>query len=55
MVEQEAATQGIVMSRRVERVLVTRQEIVILPKAEPTITKGVLMVIRVRYNEPRFH
>ncbi len=37
MVEQEAAIQGMRMSRRVEPILVTRQEIIILPRVEPTI------------------
>jgi GTP cyclohydrolase FolE2 len=38
VVEQEATTQGIKMSRGVELVIVTKQEIIILPKVEPTIT-----------------
>jgi len=33
MVEQEATTRGIRMSKIVESVLVTRQEIIFLPKA----------------------
>jgi hypothetical protein len=37
VVEQEAAIQGMRMSRRVEPILVTRQEIIILPRVEPTI------------------
>ncbi len=37
VVEQEAIIQGIRMSRGAEPVLITRQEIVVLPKAEPTI------------------
>jgi hypothetical protein len=43
------------MSRGVEPVLVTRQEIIILPRVEPTIVEGVPMVVRVRYNEPKFN
>jgi hypothetical protein len=54
MVEQEVTTQGIKMSRGVELVLVTRQEIVILPRAKPIVAEGVPMAIRVRYSEPRF-
>jgi len=33
-------------------VLITKQEIVILPRIEPTIATGVPMAIRMRYNEP---
>jgi hypothetical protein len=43
------------MSKKVELVFVTRQEIVILPRIEPTIAKGVSMAIRVKYNEPKFN
>jgi hypothetical protein len=43
------------MSRGVEPVLVIRQEIVVILKAEPTIAKGVPMAIRARYNEPIFY
>ncbi len=55
MVEQGAMTQGIIMSRIVEWVLVTKQEIVVLLRAKPTIVEGVLVAIRVRYSEPAFH
>ncbi len=51
VVEQEAVTQGIKISKRVESVLVTRQETIILPRIEPTVAKGVPMAIRVKYNE----
>jgi hypothetical protein len=37
MVEQEATTQGIRMSKGVEPILVIKQETVILPKVEPTM------------------
>jgi hypothetical protein len=43
------------MSRRVEWVLVTKQEIIVLLRAKPTVVEGVLVVIRIRYNEPAFH
>ncbi len=55
MVEVEAITQGIRMSKGIEPVLVSRQEIIFLPKAKLTITKGVLMVVKVKYNEPRLN
>jgi hypothetical protein len=42
------------MSRGVELVFVTRQEIVTLPKAEPPIV-GVHVVVTIRYNEARFN
>jgi hypothetical protein len=45
-VEQKFTTQGIKMFRRVEPVLVTRQEIVVLLKVELTIAKGVLVAIK---------
>jgi hypothetical protein len=43
------------MSKGIEPILVTRQEIVILPRAEPTIAKSALVAIRVRYNEPKLN
>jgi hypothetical protein len=52
VVEQEIATQGIKMSRGVEPVFVTRQETIVLPKKEPILIEGNLVVVRVRYNEP---
>ncbi len=55
IIEQEAITHGIKISRRVEPILITKQENVILLKAKPTMAKGVLMAVRVRYNEPRVH
>jgi hypothetical protein len=55
VVEQKATIQGIKMSRRVELVLVTRQETIVLPRAKPTIVEGGPVAIRMRYNEPRFN
>jgi hypothetical protein len=43
------------MFRGVESVIVTKQEIVVLPRTKPTIAQGVLMAIKVRYNEPRLN
>jgi hypothetical protein len=43
------------MSRGVELVLVTRQETIVLPKVEPIVIEGVLMVIKMRYIEPIFN
>ncbi len=55
VVEQEAAIQDIKMSRGIERVLIIKQEIVILPKVEPIIAKGVPMVIKIKYSEPKLN
>jgi hypothetical protein len=52
LVEQEVATQSIKMSKGVELVLVAREEIIVLPKVEPTVAKGVLVAIKVGYTEP---
>ncbi len=43
------------MSKRIELVLVIRQEIVVLPRAKPTIIEGVLVVVRVKYSEPKLN
>jgi len=43
------------MSNIVKPVLVTRQETIILPKAEPTITERVRVVVKVRYSEPKLN
>ncbi len=43
------------MPRGVELVLVTRQEIVVLRKVETIVIEGVLVVVRVRYIEPKFN
>ncbi len=55
MVEQEATIQGIKMSRGVESILVTKQKIVVLPKAKPIVVEGVPMANKVRYNEPELN
>jgi hypothetical protein len=55
VVEQEAATQGIIMFKGVELIFVIRQENIVLPIVEPTITKGVPMAIRIKYSEPRLN
>ncbi len=55
MVEREVTTQGIRMSRRVESILVTRQEIIVLLRAKPTLVEGVHVVVRVKYSEPKFN
>ncbi len=55
MVEQEATIQGIRMSRGVKLVLITKQETIVIPIAELTITKCVLVAVRVRYNEPKHY
>jgi len=52
VVEQEFVTLGIKISKGVEPVFVIRQEIVVLPRVEPTIAEGVPMAIRVKCNEP---
>jgi len=44
VVEQKAITKGIKMSKRVELVLVTKQETVVLPKAKPIVTEGVRLL-----------
>jgi hypothetical protein len=55
VIEQEAATQGIKISRGIELVLVTIQETIVLPKAKLIVVEHVHVVIKVRYNEPRFN
>jgi hypothetical protein len=55
VVEQEAGTQGIIMSRGVESILVTKQETIVLPIVEPTVAEGVHVAIRIRYSEPRLN
>jgi hypothetical protein len=40
------------MSKAVESVLVTRQEIIVLLRAKPIVAQGVPVVVKVRYNEP---
>jgi hypothetical protein len=55
VVEQKATTQGIRMSKGVKLVLVIRQEIVVLPRAKPTVAQGVLVIFRVKFSEPKFN
>jgi hypothetical protein len=55
MVEQKATIQGIKMSKRVEPILVIKQETIVLPKAKPIVVKGVLVAIKMKYNEQRFN
>jgi hypothetical protein len=43
------------MSKGFEPVLVIRQETMVLPKAEPPIVEGVVVVVKVRCNEPIFN
>jgi predicted amino acid racemase len=43
------------MSKGIELVFVTKQETVVLPIVEPTITQGVPVAVKVRYNEPRLN
>jgi hypothetical protein len=53
MIEHKVTTQGIKMSKRVEPVVVTKQETIALPKAKPIIVEGVPMVIKVKCTEPK--
>jgi hypothetical protein len=43
------------MSKGVEPILVIKQKIIGLSKAEPTIAKGVIVAIKIRYSEPKFN
>ncbi len=51
VVEQEATTKGIEMSKGIELVFVT----IILPKEKPTIAEVVLVDVKTRYSEPRIN
>jgi hypothetical protein len=42
------------MFKGVELVLVTRQKIIVLPKAEPTVA-SVHVAVRARYSEPKLN
>jgi hypothetical protein len=42
------------MSRGVESIFVTRQDVVLL-RAEPIVAKSVFMAVRIRYSEPRLN
>ncbi len=43
------------MSRGVEPILINRQETITLPKVEPIVVEHVLVVVRMKYNEPKFN
>jgi hypothetical protein len=43
------------MSRGIESILVIKIKIVVLPRTEPTIVEHVHVVVKMRYNEPRFN
>jgi len=43
------------MSRRIEPILVIRQEIVILPKVKPIVVEGVHVAVKIKYSEPRLN
>ncbi len=43
------------MPKWVELVLITKQETIILPRTKPTVAKGLLVAIRIRYSEPKFN
>jgi hypothetical protein len=55
VVEQKATAQGIKMSKGVESILLTREETIVLPRVEPTITKGVHVVVKIKYNVPKLN
>jgi len=52
VVEQKAPTQGIIISKGVESVLITKQEVVVLLRVEPTVVEDVPMAVIVKYSEP---
>jgi len=52
-VKLEAATQGIKISKGVDLIFITRQEIISLPRIELIVAENVPMVVRVKYNEPK--
>jgi hypothetical protein len=43
------------MSKGVELVLITKQEILVSPRAKPTVAKHVHIVVKVRYTEFKFY
>ncbi len=43
------------MSKGIKPILVTRQEIVVLLRVELIVAEGVIVVVRVKYSEPRFN
>ncbi len=52
MIEQKVATEGIKMSIGSESILVTKEEIIVLPIVEPRIVEGVHVDVKMKYNEP---
>jgi hypothetical protein len=43
------------MSKRFELVLVTKQKTIFLLRIEPIVVEGVLVVVKVKYNEPKLN
>jgi hypothetical protein len=43
------------MPKGIELVLITRQETIILPRAKPIVVEGLFVVVKARYNEPKFN
>jgi hypothetical protein len=43
------------MSRIIELAFVTKQETIVLPRAEPIVAKGVHVAVRIKYSEPIFN
>ncbi len=41
------------MSRIIEWIFVTRQEIVVLPTSKPTVAEVLFVAIKIRYSESR--
>jgi hypothetical protein len=43
------------MFKGIESILVIKQEVVVLPRAKPTIIECVLVLVKMKYNEPIFN
>ncbi len=43
------------MFKGIELILITEQETMILPKVEPIVVGGLVVVVIIRYNEPKFN
>jgi hypothetical protein len=43
------------MSKGVEPILIAKQAIIILPRTRSTIAKGVPMVVKIKYSEPKLN
>jgi hypothetical protein len=43
------------MSKGVDPIFVTKQEIIVLPRVKPKMATHVPVVVRMRYSEPRFN